>query len=116
MFYNEKRISARPHFSESLKAVFETFIVALEIAGVSSVPTTSGQPLQKMKSRVISGDPNRKPSGLLSSYLDVASIPTMTRNVSETQLSTLKSVGKCFNIAGISACTFKLFIVFISTL
>lgn len=77
-----------------MKAVFETFIVALEIAGVSSVPTTSGQPLEKMKSRVIAGDPTRKPGGLLSSYLDVASIPTMTRNVSETQLTTLKSVGK----------------------
>ncbi|KAE8740672.1 hypothetical protein FOCC_FOCC013820 [Frankliniella occidentalis] len=86
-------IKSQEEMVESLKAVFETFIVALEIAGVSSVPTSSGRPLEKMKSRTVAGDPNRKPSGLLSSYLDVASIPSMTRNVSETQLTTLKSVG-----------------------
>ncbi|XP_034249540.1 phosphatidylinositide phosphatase SAC2 isoform X2 [Thrips palmi] len=94
-FFNNVAVEIRSQeeMIESLKAVFETFIVALEIAGCPSVPTTSGQPLEKMKSRVIAGDPTRKPSGLLSSYLDVASIPTMTRNVSETQLTTLKSVG-----------------------
>lgn len=86
-------IKTQEEMIESLKAVFETFIVAIEIAGVTSVPTTTGQPLEKMKSRVVAGDPSRKPSGLLSSYLDVASIPSMTRNVSETQLTTLKSVG-----------------------
>jgi hypothetical protein len=86
------------HFSkyfflaESLKAICEAFIVAVEIAHLPAVPFRQNK-LDKRKSKVLSSDSSS--SSLLGpgSYLDVATLPHMTRNVSETQLLSLKNVG-----------------------
>jgi hypothetical protein len=76
--------------SESLKAICEAFIVAVEIAQLPAVPYRQNK-LDKQKSKVLSSGS----SGLLGpgSYLDVSNLPHMTRNVSETQLLSLKNVG-----------------------
>lgn len=76
--------------TESLKAICEAFIVAIEIAHLPAVPFRQNK-LDKRKSKVLSSDG----SSFLGpgSYLDVTSLPHMTRNVSETQLLTLKNVG-----------------------
>jgi hypothetical protein len=76
--------------TESLKAICEAFIVAIEIACLPAVPFRQNK-LDKRKSKVLSSDS----SSLLGpgSYLDVTSLPHMTRNVSETQLLALKNVG-----------------------
>ncbi|XP_044737483.1 phosphatidylinositide phosphatase SAC2 [Chrysoperla carnea] len=70
---------------ESLKAICEAFLVALDICGLPSVPYYQGQKLDRRKSKVIGGS---------NTYLDVtATLPHLTRNVSETQLLALKTVG-----------------------
>ncbi|KAL0276635.1 UNVERIFIED_CONTAM: hypothetical protein PYX00_004166 [Menopon gallinae] len=74
---------------ESLKAICETFLVALEIAGLPPVMYTTGRPLDKKKSKVL--DPEN--SCRLGSYLDLGLTQGLTRNVSETQLVALKSAG-----------------------
>ncbi|CAG9818977.1 unnamed protein product [Phaedon cochleariae] len=73
---------------ESLKAICEGILIALDICGLPPVPFRLGQPLDRRKSKVIS-------SGTSSSniYLDITSLPQMTRNVSESQLLSLKNVG-----------------------
>lgn len=77
-------------FTESLKAICEAFIVAIEIAHLPPV-TFRQNKLDKRKSKLLTSDS----SSLLGpgSYLDVTRLPHMTRNVSETQLSSLKNVG-----------------------
>ena len=73
-----------------MKAICEAFIVAVEIALLPAVPFKQTK-LDKRKSKLLSSDS----SSLLGpgSYLDVATLPHMTRNVSETQLLSLKNVG-----------------------
>lgn len=73
---------------ESLKAVCEAFIVALEVANLPPIPFQQGQRLERRKSKIIS-TPHTS-----SIYLDISSLPQMTRNVSETQLLALKNAGK----------------------
>lgn len=74
-------------FLESLKSICEAFQVAMDLCGLPPVQFKQGQTLDRRKSKVIN-------SGTSNSniYLDV--IPQMTRNVSESQLLTLKNVGK----------------------
>lgn len=74
-----------------MKAICEAFIVATDICGLPPIPFKQGQALDRRKSKVIN-------SGTSSSniYLDIASLPQMTRNVSESQLLSLKNVGKYF--------------------
>ena len=76
--------------TESLKAICEAFTVALEIANLPNIPFRQGK-LDKRKSKVLSSCG----SSLLGpgTYLDIATLPHMTRNVSETQLLSLKNVG-----------------------
>ncbi|XP_018575995.1 phosphatidylinositide phosphatase SAC2 isoform X2 [Anoplophora glabripennis] len=74
---------------ESLKAICEAFVVAMDIAGISPVPFKQGLALDRRKSKVI----NSGTSTTSSIYLDIASLPQMTRNVSESQLLSLKNVG-----------------------
>ena len=76
--------------AESLKAICEAFTVALEIAHLPDVPFRQGK-LDKRKSKVLS----TCGSSLLGpgAYLDLSTFPHMTRNVSETQLLSLKNVG-----------------------
>ncbi|KAJ8983827.1 hypothetical protein NQ317_008953 [Molorchus minor] len=72
---------------ESLKAICEAFVVAMDICGIPSVPYKQGQALDRRKSKVMN-------SGMSNSiYLDIATLPQMTRNVSESQLLSLKNVG-----------------------
>ncbi|XP_076265256.1 phosphatidylinositide phosphatase spermathreecae isoform X1 [Rhynchophorus ferrugineus] len=74
---------------ESLKTICEAFSVAIDIAGLPPVPLNLGQALDKRKSKVLV-DRSTTSSSI---YLDLASLPQITRNVSETQLSAIKSAG-----------------------
>ena len=76
--------------SESLKAICEAFVVALDICGLPPVPFSCGKCLDRRKSKVINNETHRS-----SIYLDIVGLPQMTRNVSESQLLSLKNVGKC---------------------
>ncbi|XP_060529101.1 phosphatidylinositide phosphatase SAC2 isoform X2 [Cylas formicarius] len=73
---------------ESLKTICEAFVVAIEIAGLPFVPFKSGEALDRRKSRVLRNKTNNS-----SIYLDLVNLPQITRNVSETQLSAIKSAG-----------------------
>lgn len=61
-------------------------MVALEVGGLTAVPYLQ-QKLERKKSKVVGRSHGS------SNYLDVSQLPHMTRNVSETQLLALKSVG-----------------------
>ncbi|XP_030753570.1 phosphatidylinositide phosphatase SAC2 isoform X2 [Sitophilus oryzae] len=74
---------------ESLKTICEAFSVAIEIAGLPTVPFNTGQALDKRKSKIIDDGTSRSSN----IYLDLMNLPQITRNVSETQLSAIKSVG-----------------------
>ncbi|XP_066141253.1 phosphatidylinositide phosphatase SAC2 isoform X2 [Euwallacea fornicatus] len=73
---------------ESLKTICEAFSVAIEIANLPAVPLNMGQPLDRRKSKNLQEQTSR--GGI---YLDLVNIPQITRNVSETQLSAIKSAG-----------------------
>ncbi|CAH0554343.1 unnamed protein product [Brassicogethes aeneus] len=72
---------------ESLKAIGEAFLVAMEICGIPSIPYRQGQSLDRRKSKIIPGSTES------NMYLDIVGLPQMTRNVSETQLLALKNAG-----------------------
>ncbi|XP_063992815.1 phosphatidylinositide phosphatase SAC2 isoform X1 [Diachasmimorpha longicaudata] len=71
---------------ESMKAICETFSVAVEIASLPKIPIAMNVPLDKRTSKPVKA----KGSTVL---LDITSFPQITRNVSETQLLALKSAG-----------------------
>ncbi|XP_011304045.1 phosphatidylinositide phosphatase SAC2 isoform X2 [Fopius arisanus] len=71
---------------ESMKAICETFSVAVEIAALPKIPVAMNVPLDKRTSKPVKA----KGSTIL---LDISSFPQITRNVSETQLLALKSAG-----------------------
>nr|CAI5823134.1 unnamed protein product [Callosobruchus analis] len=73
---------------ESLKSICEAFIVAMDICGLPPVPLRQGQALDRRKSKVFNSA-----SSSNNIYLDITSLPQMTRNVSEGQLLSLKNVG-----------------------
>ncbi|CAH1122415.1 unnamed protein product [Ceutorhynchus assimilis] len=72
---------------ESLKTICEAFSVAIEIADLPTVRLNMGQALDRRKSKIIQ---DRTTSNI---YLDLVNIPQISRNVSETQLSAIKSAG-----------------------
>lgn len=72
-------------FLESLKAIVEAIVVAMEIATLPKVSVFMNINLDKRKSKIVN---DKKQTG----FLDI-SFPDLTRNVSETQLHALKSVG-----------------------
>lgn len=74
------------HIVESLRAICETFTVAMEMAGLLNIPITIDVTLDRRKSKLV----NVKGS---TGLLDISSLPELTRNVSETQLLALKSAG-----------------------
>ncbi|XP_069695260.1 phosphatidylinositide phosphatase SAC2 isoform X2 [Periplaneta americana] len=92
-FFNNMAVGIKTdeEMIESLKAICEAFTVALEIAHLPEIPFRQGK-LDKRKSKVLS---SANSSSLLGSgsYLDVMTLPHMTRNVSESQLLSLKNVG-----------------------
>ncbi|CAG9858735.1 unnamed protein product [Phyllotreta striolata] len=73
---------------ESLKSICEGFLVAADICGLPAIPFVQGQSLDRRKSKAISSGRSSN-----SIYLDLSSLPQMTRNVSESQLLSLKNVG-----------------------
>ncbi|KAF4532641.1 hypothetical protein B566_EDAN009822 [Ephemera danica] len=89
-FFNNMAIVIRneEEIVESMKAVCEAFSVALEMQQLP-VPVQQGGRLDKRKSKLL---PNAE-GGPCRSFLDMSSLPQMTRNVSENQLLALKSVG-----------------------
>lgn len=64
----------------------------MEIEGLAKVPIAMNVTLDKRKSKLVNA---RGHLGLL----DIASFPSLTRNVSETQLNALKSAGEFFSLA-----------------
>jgi hypothetical protein len=73
---------------ESLKAICEAFVVALGICGLPPIQFICGKCLDRRKSKVINTESHS--SGI---YLDIVGLPQMTRNVSESQLLSLRNVG-----------------------
>ncbi|XP_049808352.1 phosphatidylinositide phosphatase SAC2 [Schistocerca nitens] len=90
-FFNNMAVGIRTdeEMIESLKAICEAFMVAVEVANLPPIPYIQGK-LERKKSKVLSTNSRGHTSGI---YLDVCQIPHMTRNVSETQLLALKNVG-----------------------
>ena len=72
--------------TESLKAIAEGIAVAVEIAGLTKVPIAMNVTLDKRRSKIVNAKGH---AGLL----DITSFPSLSRNVSETQLNVLKSAG-----------------------
>lgn len=89
-FFNNMAVVIKNHEEEieSLKSICESFIVAMEINNLRSVPFMQGRKLDRKKSKVVA-------EGLTGSniYLDVVGLPHLTRNVSESQLLALKNAG-----------------------
>ncbi|XP_011497035.1 PREDICTED: phosphatidylinositide phosphatase SAC2 isoform X2 [Ceratosolen solmsi marchali] len=71
---------------ESLKAIVEAIYVAMEIASLPKILTIKNAVLDKRKSKTVD---IKTHAGLL----DISSFPAITKNISETQLNALKSVG-----------------------
>uniref|UniRef100_A0ABD2XJU5 SAC domain-containing protein n=1 Tax=Trichogramma kaykai TaxID=54128 RepID=A0ABD2XJU5_9HYME len=71
---------------ESLKAIAEAIAVASELQGIPKIPIAMNVTLDKRRSKIVNAKGH---AGLL----DIASFPSITRNVSETQLNAIKSVG-----------------------
>lgn len=73
---------------ESLKAICEAFLVAIDLCTMPPVPFHVGQKLERRKSKTVNM------SNSNSVYLDITGLPNLTRNVSESQLLAIKSAGK----------------------
>lgn len=86
-------IKTRDEMIESLHSICESLMVARDVAKLPPIPFLDGIKLEKKKSKVhpAHGQPGSARSSL---YLDLSRLPTLTRNVSETQLvADIKSVG-----------------------
>lgn len=70
-----------------MKAICEAFIVAMDICDLKPIPYNQGARLDRRRSKIVSANLNS------NIYLDIAALPQMTRNVSETQLLALKNAG-----------------------
>lgn len=75
------------YFAESLRAICEAISVAMEIAELPNIPIAMNVTLDRRRSKLVH---SKGSAGLL----DISSLPDLTRNVSETQLLALKTVGK----------------------
>ncbi|CAH2245692.1 jg4851 [Pararge aegeria aegeria] len=91
-------INTKDEMIESLHSICESLVVARDIAKLPAIPFHDGIKLDRKKSKV---HPTQGTSGGARSslYLDLSRLPTLTRNVSETQLvADIRSVGsKAFN-------------------
>ncbi|XP_075986517.1 phosphatidylinositide phosphatase spermathreecae isoform X2 [Anticarsia gemmatalis] len=86
-------INTRDEMIESLHSICESLLVARDVAKLPAIPFQDGAKLEKRKSKV---HPAHASSGGARSslYLDLSRLPTLTRNVSETQLvADIRSVG-----------------------
>ncbi|XP_033324961.1 phosphatidylinositide phosphatase spermathreecae isoform X2 [Megalopta genalis] len=85
-FNNMAVIKTEEESTESLRAICETFAVAIEMSGLQNIPIAIDVTIDRRKSKLV----NVKGS---TGLLDLSSFPELTRNVSETQLLALKSAG-----------------------
>ncbi|XP_076301293.1 phosphatidylinositide phosphatase spermathreecae isoform X2 [Lasioglossum baleicum] len=85
-FNNMAVVKTEEESTESLRAICETFTVAIEMAGLQNIPIAIDVIIDRRKSKLV----NVKGS---TGLLDLSSFPELTRNVSETQLLALKSAG-----------------------
>ncbi|KAL0811443.1 hypothetical protein ABMA28_009844 [Loxostege sticticalis] len=86
-------INTKDEMVESLHSICESLIVARDVAKLPPIPFNDGVKLERKKSKV---HPTQGQSGggRASLYLDLSRLPTLTRNVSETQLvADIRSVG-----------------------
>ncbi|KAI5645604.1 inositol phosphatase domain-containing protein [Phthorimaea operculella] len=94
-FFNNMAIAitTRDEMIESLHSICESIMVARDVAKLPPIPFHDGVKLERRKSKVhpIQGQTS---SGRSSLYLDLSRLPTLTKNVSETQLvADIRSVG-----------------------
>ncbi|KAF9408064.1 hypothetical protein HW555_012126 [Spodoptera exigua] len=84
-------INTRDEMIESLHSICESLMVARDVAKLPPIPFHDGVKLEKKKSKVHPGQAGNARSSI---YLDLSRLPTLTRNVSETQLvADIRSVG-----------------------
>ncbi|XP_034837444.1 phosphatidylinositide phosphatase SAC2 isoform X2 [Maniola hyperantus] len=86
-------INTKDEMIESLHSICESLVVARDIAKLPPITFHDGVKLERKKSKV---HPTQGTSGGARSslYLDLSRLPTLTRNVSETQLvADIRSVG-----------------------
>ncbi|XP_046973007.1 phosphatidylinositide phosphatase SAC2 [Vanessa cardui] len=86
-------INTKDEMIESLHSICESLMVARDVAKLPSIPFHDGIKLERKKSKI---QPAQGASGGARSslYLDLSRLPTLTRNVSETQLvADIRSVG-----------------------
>ncbi|XP_022827359.1 phosphatidylinositide phosphatase SAC2 isoform X1 [Spodoptera litura] len=84
-------INTRDEMIESLHSICESLMVARDVAKLPPIPFHDGVKLEKKKSKVHPGQSGNARSSI---YLDLSRLPTLTRNVSETQLvADIRSVG-----------------------
>ncbi|KAL4708609.1 hypothetical protein ACJJTC_014217 [Scirpophaga incertulas] len=86
-------INTRDEMIESLHSICESLLVARDVAKLPPIPFLDGVKLDRKKSKI---HPTQAQSGGMraSLYLDLSRLPTLTRNVSETQLvADIRSVG-----------------------
>ncbi|XP_013165616.1 PREDICTED: phosphatidylinositide phosphatase SAC2-like isoform X1 [Papilio xuthus] len=84
-------INTRDEMIESLHSICESVMVARDVAKLPPVPFHDGVKLEKRKSKIHGASSGGARSAL---YLDVSRLPSLTRNVSETQLvADIRSVG-----------------------
>ncbi|XP_013165618.1 PREDICTED: phosphatidylinositide phosphatase SAC2-like isoform X3 [Papilio xuthus] len=76
-------INTRDEMIESLHSICESVMVARDVAKLPPVPFHDGVKLEKRKSKIHGASSGGARSAL---YLDVSRLPSLTRNVSETQL------------------------------
>ncbi|XP_026729189.1 phosphatidylinositide phosphatase SAC2-like isoform X2 [Trichoplusia ni] len=83
-------INTKDEMIESLHSICESLMVARDVAKLPPIPFHDGVKLEKRKSKVHPGQSSTRSS----LYLDLSKLPTLTRNVSETQLvADIRSVG-----------------------
>ncbi|XP_050554098.1 phosphatidylinositide phosphatase SAC2 isoform X2 [Spodoptera frugiperda] len=84
-------INTRDEMIESLHSICESLMVARDVAKLPPIPFHDGVKLEKRKSKAHPGQSGNARSSI---YLDLSRLPTLTRNVSETQLvADIRSVG-----------------------
>ncbi|CAG5014048.1 unnamed protein product [Parnassius apollo] len=88
-------INTRDEMIESLHSICESLIVARDVAKLPPMPFHDGVKLERKKSKIHGTASGGITGGARSAlYLDVSRLPSLTRNVSETQLvADIRSVG-----------------------
>ncbi|XP_053619511.1 phosphatidylinositide phosphatase SAC2 isoform X2 [Plodia interpunctella] len=85
-------INTKDEMIESMHSICESILVARDVAKLPPIPFSDGVKLERKKSKI---HPSQAASNTRSSlYVDLSRLPSLTRNVSETQLvADIRSVG-----------------------